>query len=151
MARERKILNSKEQSNISPLANTQKLFQGLLQRVPITLNVIKSICDATLNAARGEVSLKPKEKMILASHRKLIERLIQRGETAELATSSQSNNGIHFRTRHTHSPWSGFIHFGPEIILVVMTGKFTTITLIEEAEFDRLPQRQIKDYNPAFN
>ena len=25
-------------------------------------NVIKSICDATLNAARGDVSLKPKEK-----------------------------------------------------------------------------------------
>ena len=46
-------------------------------------NVIKSICDATLNAARGEVSLKPKEKKILASHRKLIERLIQRGETAK--------------------------------------------------------------------
>ena len=45
-------------------------------------NVIKSICDAALNAARGEVSLKPKEKKILASHRKLIERLIQRGETA---------------------------------------------------------------------
>ena len=46
-------------------------------------NVIKSICDATLNAARGEVSLKPKEKKILASHRKLIERLIQRGDTAK--------------------------------------------------------------------
>ena len=46
-------------------------------------NVIKSICDATLNAARGEVSLKPKEKKIFASHRKLIERLIQRGETAK--------------------------------------------------------------------
>ena len=27
-------------------------------------NVIKSICDATLNAARGEISLKPKEKKI---------------------------------------------------------------------------------------
>ena len=45
--------------------------------------VIKSICDAALNAARGEVSLKPKEKKILAAHRKLIERLIQRGETAK--------------------------------------------------------------------
>ena len=45
-------------------------------------NVIKSICDATLNAAR-EVSLKPKEKKILASHRKIIERLIQRGDTAK--------------------------------------------------------------------
>ena len=45
--------------------------------------VIKSICDAPLNAARGDVSLKPKEKKILASHRKLIERLIQRDETAK--------------------------------------------------------------------
>ena len=46
-------------------------------------NVIKSFCDEALNAARGEVSLKPKEKRILASHRKLSERLIQRGETAK--------------------------------------------------------------------
>ena len=46
-------------------------------------NGIKSICDAILNAARGEVSLKPKEKKKLASYRKLIERLIQRGPTAK--------------------------------------------------------------------
>ena len=44
-------------------------------------NVIKSICDASVNAARGDVSLKPKEKTILASHRNLFERVIQRGET----------------------------------------------------------------------
>ena len=42
--------------------------------------VIKSICDAALNAAGGKVSLKPNEKKILAAQRKLIERLIQRGE-----------------------------------------------------------------------
>ena len=45
-------------------------------------NVIKSICDAALNAARGDVSFKPKEKKILAAHRKLIERLLQCGEPA---------------------------------------------------------------------
>ena len=45
--------------------------------------VIKSICDAAFNTARGEVSLKPKEKKILASHRKLIERLLQRCVTAK--------------------------------------------------------------------
>ena len=32
-----------------------------------------------------------------------------------------------------------------------MTDKFKTMTLIEEAELDRLPHRQIKDYNPALN
>ena len=32
-----------------------------------------------------------------------------------------------------------------------MTGKFKTMTFFEEAELDRLPQRQIKDYNPAWN
>ena len=32
-------------------------------------NVIKSISDAALKAARGELSLKPKEKKILASDR----------------------------------------------------------------------------------
>ena len=36
--RERKPLNSKELSNISPLVNTKKLFQALMQRVPITLS-----------------------------------------------------------------------------------------------------------------
>ena len=43
------------------------------------------------------------------------------------------------------------MHFGPEIIHVVMTAKFKTMTLVEEAELDRLRQRQIKDYNPALN
>ena len=32
-----------------------------------------------------------------------------------------------------------------------MTGKFKTMTLVEEPEFDRLRQRQIKDYNPVLN
>ena len=46
-------------------------------------NVIKSICDAALNAARGAVSLKPKENRILATNRQLIELLIQKGESAK--------------------------------------------------------------------
>ena len=32
-----------------------------------------------------------------------------------------------------------------------MTGKVKTITLIEEAEFERHQQRQIKEYNTALN
>ena len=32
-----------------------------------------------------------------------------------------------------------------------MTGRFKTLTLIEEAELDRLRQKQIKDYNPSLN
>ena len=45
-------------------------------------NVITWMCEAALNAARGELSLKPKDKKILASHRKLIERMRIWGETA---------------------------------------------------------------------
>ena len=41
--------------------------------------------------------------------------------------------------------------FGSETILIDMTGKFKTMTLIEKAELDRLCQRQIKDYNAAVN
>ena len=45
------------------------------------------------------------------------------------------------------------MHFllGSEIFLVIMTGKFKTMTLIEEAELDRLRQRQIKGDNPGLN
>ena len=32
-----------------------------------------------------------------------------------------------------------------------MTGQFKTMILVEEAELDRLPQRQINDYNPGLN
>ena len=32
-----------------------------------------------------------------------------------------------------------------------MAGKFKTMSLVQEAELDRLRQRQIKDYNPGLN
>ena len=32
-----------------------------------------------------------------------------------------------------------------------MAGEFKTMTLVEQAELDRFPQRQIKDYNPSLN
>ena len=59
-------------------------------------NVIKSICDAAINAARGAVSLKPKEKRILATNRQLIERLIHKGELAKrkLPILSQTGRSI---------------------------------------------------------
>ena len=59
----------------------QEIISRIIAKSPD--NVIKSFYDATLNAARGELSLKPKEKMILTSHRKLIKRMIQQGETAK--------------------------------------------------------------------
>ena len=59
--------------------------------------------------------------------------------------------GISFRAGHTHSSSSCFIHIGAEIILAFKTINFKTMTIIEEAELDRLRQRQIKDYNPALN
>ena len=57
--------------------------------------------------------------------------------------------GSHFGPHTTQSSWSRFRLFVPEIIFLVMTGIFKTITLIQEAELDRLHQRQIKDYNNA--
>jgi hypothetical protein len=42
--------------------------------------VIKSICDAALNTARGNVALKKKDKKVLSANRKFIEQLIQKGE-----------------------------------------------------------------------
>ena len=43
-------------------------------------NVIKSICNAALNTAYGNVTLKKSEKKILSKNREAIERLIQKGE-----------------------------------------------------------------------
>ena len=43
------------------------------------------------------------------------------------------------------------MHFGSEIILQVMTGKFKTMTLVQEPELNRLRQRQIKHDIPPLN
>ena len=67
------------------------------------------------------------------------------------AEDSQSNRRDKFGPRHIESHCSCFIHFDPEIILLVMTGKFLNMTLVEEHEMDLIREREIKDYNPSLN
>ena len=43
-------------------------------------NVVKSICNAALNVAQGDVVIKNKQKRLLAANRKLISQLIRKGE-----------------------------------------------------------------------
>ena len=45
--------------------------------------VIKSICNAALNVAKGSVHLKKKQKKILSANRELIQQLIQKGEPVQ--------------------------------------------------------------------
>ena len=60
-------------------------------------------------------------------------------------------HGIHFRPNNTHSSWSRLINYGSESVILVRTGKIKTRTVIEEAELDRLRERQIKKYHPDLN
>ena len=74
--------NAKLKSTTKYLSTSKKLeiISKIIAKSPD--NVIKSISDAALNGAEGELSIKPKDKQILAAHRNLIERLIQKGEPA---------------------------------------------------------------------
>ena len=85
--------NPKLKRTIKYLATCKhpEIISGIIVKSPVS--VIKSIFDAALNAARGKLSLKPKEKKILASHRRLIERLIQRAETAKSKRHLLSQTG----------------------------------------------------------
>ena len=58
-------------------------------------NVIKSICNAALNTAEGNVTLKNREKKILSKNRELIERLIQKGEPASKKRKILKQTGGH--------------------------------------------------------
>ena len=110
--------------------------------------VIKSTCGATLIEAR-EGSFKTKEKRILSVQRKLIELLIQNVESAKRKWHLLNQTVYPIGPHDTHRCVGLFDHFGFKFIWVIMTAKFKTMTFIEEAKFDRLGQRQIKDYNPA--
>ena len=81
MASRKKIPKLKRTSKYLATCKQPEIISIIIANSPN--KVSKSICDATLNSAGGEVSLKPKEKKILAAHRKLIERLIQRGESTK--------------------------------------------------------------------
>ena len=69
----------------SPLKNTIKLLsfcedpkiqKEILSRAPD--NVIKRICDATLNVQRGPVHLTKRQKQVLARNRQLISKLVNK-------------------------------------------------------------------------
>lgn len=54
-----------------------KIVSQVLKESPNS--VIKAICNAVLNAAQGDVILKPKQKKILSANRHHIQNLIQKG------------------------------------------------------------------------
>ncbi len=74
----------------SPLKNTikflsfcqdKRIHKDILSRAPP--NVIKRICDAALNAQQGQVTLSKKQKLVLAHHRKTIEKLLEKAIPVE--------------------------------------------------------------------
>ena len=58
-------------------------------------NVIKAICNAAVNTAHGNVELKKWQKRILSSNRELIERLVQKGESASQKRKVLKQTGGH--------------------------------------------------------
>ena len=46
-------------------------------------SLVKSICNAAINAAQGEVVLKKKAKRVLSSNRQFIQNLIKKGESVQ--------------------------------------------------------------------
>ena len=65
------------------LATTRnpRIQQLILRSTPAS--VIKSICNAALNAQRGEIRLTPSEKRTLAKHRDLIAALVDEQSSIE--------------------------------------------------------------------
>lgn len=63
------------------ICKNPELISHIIARSPD--NVVKSICNATLNAAKGQVVLTQKQKRILASNRDFVEKLIHKGESAQ--------------------------------------------------------------------
>ena len=58
-----------------------KIIISILNNSPD--NVIKSICNAAVNAAKGSVAFNKKQKRSLSSHRPFIHHLIQKGESVQ--------------------------------------------------------------------
>lgn len=68
-----------------------KIIAHIISKSPD--NVIKSICDAALNAAQGEVTLKNKQKRLLSAHRDLIQKLVQKGDSVKRKKKLLSQTG----------------------------------------------------------
>lgn len=58
-----------------------KIISHIIAKSPD--NVIKAICNATLNAAQGQVALKKKQKRVLAANRHFIENLCHKGDSVQ--------------------------------------------------------------------
>ena len=72
----------------------QKLYKALLQSAPDS--VIKTICNASLNAYKGEVHLTPSQKKLFGKHKKLFEKLSTRQVSikAKRKLLNQKGNGL---------------------------------------------------------
>ena len=84
--------NSSTKRTIKYLATTRnpRIQQQILKSSPAT--VIKSICNAALNAQRGEVRLTQAEKRLLAKHRALIDELVDQARPLESKRKSLVRN-----------------------------------------------------------
>ena len=76
----RKAIQLKRTIKYLALCKSPEIISKIIARSPD--NVIKSICNAALNTAHGNVTLKKKDKRILSKNRALIQKLIQKGEPA---------------------------------------------------------------------
>ncbi|KAF0147817.1 MAG: hypothetical protein FD188_3521 [Ignavibacteria bacterium] len=56
-----------------------RVFSHIIAKAPD--NLVKSICNAAINAAQGEVVLKKKAKRVLSSNRQFIQKLIKKGDS----------------------------------------------------------------------
>ena len=72
----------------------RKLYKALLQSAPET--VIKTICNAAVNALKGEVHLTPSQKKLFGKHKKLFESLSTRQVSikAKRKLLNQKGNGL---------------------------------------------------------
>ncbi len=71
-----------------------KLYKVLLHKAPEP--VIKTICNAALNASRGDVQLTPTQKKLFSKHSKLFETLSSRQVTIKKKRNilNQRGNGL---------------------------------------------------------
>ena len=76
------------------VCNEPKLYKELLHKAPDP--VIKTICNAALNASRGEVQLTPAQKKLFSKHSKLFETLSSRDVTINKKRNvlNQKGNGL---------------------------------------------------------
>ncbi|KAF0143322.1 MAG: hypothetical protein FD143_3440 [Ignavibacteria bacterium] len=68
-----------------------RVFSHIIAKSPDSL--VKSICNAAINAAQGEVALKKKAKKVLSAHRPFVQNLIKKGESVQKKKRILCQNG----------------------------------------------------------